>query len=85
MLPFGKYEFSGSFQLNQTMRSHSLVENLEETFGIMKIMRGALISQIIDSCHYEPVYQFLATSILVSIEDPIDSELSETTLLKLLK
>lgn len=38
----------------------------------MKILPEDLIDELITYCHYEPIYQFLKTAILVSIEDPRD-------------
>ena len=80
MIPFAKYEFSGSFNL-----THSLGNNLQgaETYGIMKIIGGEILEEIIKNCHYGPIYQFIRTAILVSIEDPNDTYASESALLKL--
>lgn len=36
----------------------------------MKILPSTLIDELIDYAHYEPIFQFIKTSVLVSIEDP---------------
>ena len=85
MVPFAKYEFSGSYKLTQSMQINSTNNTSPQTYGIMKILRPALLNQIIDVCHNSAIYQFLTTAILISIEDPTDSDLAETALLRLLK
>jgi hypothetical protein len=40
---------------------------------------------LIEYCHFEPIFQFIKTAILVSIEDTNDYEVSKNTMLKILK
>jgi hypothetical protein len=51
----------------------------------MKIMPEFLIDEIVQYCYYEPVFNFLKTAILVSIDDPCDYHISRSTLLKVMK
>lgn len=51
----------------------------------MKILPEILIDELIKYAHYDAIYIFLKTAILVSIEDPRDYEISRSAFLKLLK
>lgn len=59
-------------------------QGYNEIVSIMRIMPPNLIKEIVGFSHYEPVFQFLKTAILVSIEDPADYEICRDTMLNLL-
>lgn len=83
-IPFAKYEFSESTNLNNSVDLNSFTAN-DLTFGIMKLIKPELLQEIIPYCRHTAIYQFLTTAILMSIEDPNDSEISENALLSLLE
>lgn len=70
MVPFAKYEFSESLNITQSLELSTKTEaEGVETLSIMKILPKALIDELLDYAHYEPIYQFIKTAVLVSIED----------------
>jgi hypothetical protein len=44
-----------------------------------------LIDELVKYCHYEAIFTFLKTAILVGLEDSKDYEISRSALLKILK
>ena len=82
MLPFAKYEFSGSAQIMETLKK--LNEDTEiKSIGIIGILPPTTIKTIILYSHYSSVYKFLHTAILVSLSDPNDIQMGMETLASL--
>lgn len=65
MIPFAKYEFCSSHNLGQQLSA--LLEDKSETLSVMRAIDKELIEELIEYCHYEPIYQFLKTCVLFSI------------------
>lgn len=66
-IPFAKYEFSTSNSLSNSLgpvKSDCQPENQ----GIMKILPKKLIEELLNNCHYDQIFQFLKTAVLISIE-----------------
>lgn len=80
MVPFAKYEFPITTDHCQPTKT----QNQNEVSGIMKILPHKLMTEILTFSHYEPVFNFIKTAVLVSIEDPTDYELSQQAMLNLL-
>jgi len=50
----------------------------------MKILPQTLIDELIHYSYYDPIYQFLKTSIFISVDDPKDYENSQQTFIKIM-
>ena len=67
MVPFARYEFTGSHFLNTSMDLKNKNKNNEELTGVMKILSEESINNMMKYCHNLSVYDFFTTAVLVSL------------------
>lgn len=81
MIPFAKYEFSGSFNL---IKSLEFSTDKFETFGILRVLNEAILDELVGYSFYEPIFQLLKNVILVSLDDSTQTNFARNLLAQLL-